>query len=77
MRFIFLIKKHNMMQRFENCLTETCPHCREALVRSTQGVADNDNSNEINIENTYKGVSDKLKSKNIETPEVNPEICTG
>jgi len=92
MRFIFLIKKHNMMQRFENwnrgrgegqklhdnkqicvcpgcgysklhipglpCRTETCPHCNVALVRSTKGVADNDNSNDINIENTDKGVSD-------------------
>jgi NAD-dependent dihydropyrimidine dehydrogenase PreA subunit len=48
-----------------------------ALVRSTQGVVDNDNSNDINIANSNIGVSGEQKSKNPDTPEVNPEICTG
>jgi ferredoxin len=55
------------------CRTETCPHCKVTLVRSTNGLIDNN----INIENRDTSIIAKQKSKHRDTPKVNPEICTG
>jgi NAD-dependent dihydropyrimidine dehydrogenase PreA subunit len=60
------------------CRTETCPHCKTPLVRSDRGIFNN--PDEIIAENdNKKELSDylQLKSKKMNLPKVNPDICTG
>jgi NAD-dependent dihydropyrimidine dehydrogenase PreA subunit len=60
------------------CREETCPHCKTPLVRSDRGIFNNQEK-VINENNSEKELLNnlQLKSKKMNLPKVNPDICTG